>query len=164
MRTRRPLRAGLRSIATLVSALLLTGLAAACGGVPFRLDAPPAFKRFEKSNDFRFITADGLRMRGRLLENKPLADLGFWREAMKGHLEKRGLVFQGESCFKTERGLDGCTLDFVLPYGAEDWVQSETLFVHGDDLMLVEVTGPYERYVPQKPALQNAMRTFQPGR
>lgn len=146
------------------STLFAALLGAGCGGVPFQLDAPPAFKRYEETNDFRYITADGLRLRGRLLENKPIADLGFWREAMKGHLEKRGFVFQGERCFKTERGLDGCTLDFVVPYGAEDWVQSETIFVQGDDLMLLEVVGPYDRYTPQKPALQAALLTFRPGR
>jgi hypothetical protein len=146
-----------------LACLALTALSlAACGGVPFRMDAPPAFKRFEETKDFRFITADGVRLRGRLLENEPIADLGFWREAMKGHLEKRGFVFKDEQCFKTAAGLDGCTLDFVVPYGAEDWVQSETIFVQGDDLMLVEVVGPFDRYTTQKPALQAALRTFSP--
>lgn len=157
------MQASLKPLA-LVLSLAFGALAGGCGGVPFQMDAPATFKRFEDSKDFRYITADGVRLRGRKLENKPVADLGFWREAMKGHLEKRGYVFQGERCFKTGAGLDGCTLDFVVPYGAEDWVQSETVFVRGEDLMLVEVVGPYDRYTAQKPALQKALETFRPER
>lgn len=147
-----------------VVGLLAFALLVGCGGVPFRMNAPPAFKRYEQTDDFRFITADGVRLRGRLLKNGPVADLGFWREALRGHLEKRGYVFQSEACFRTEGGLDGCTLDFLLPYGAEDWVHSETLFVRGDDLMLVEAAGPYTLYTPHKASLQAALRTFDPGR
>lgn len=139
-------------------ALMLT----ACGGVPFRMDAPPAFKKYDEGDDYRLISPDGVRVRGRVVENEPLADLAFWREALKAHLEKRGYVFQAEQCFKTERGLDGCTLDFVLPYGAEDWVHSETLFVRGDEILLLEAVGPYDRYAAYKPALSKAYLTFRP--
>jgi hypothetical protein len=154
----------LRSFGLRALLLTLMPLLSACGGVPFRMQAPEAFKRFEETDDFRYITADGVRLRGRLLKNEPIADLAFWREALRGHLEKRGYVFQSEDCFRTAAGLDGCTLDFVLPHGAEDWVHSETLFVRGEDLMLVEVAGPFALYTPHKASLQAALRTFEPGR
>ena len=43
--------------------------------------------------------------------------------------------------FETDKGLDGCTLEFMLPHGAEDWVLSETIFVVEDTVFLVETAG-----------------------
>ena len=89
-------------------------------------------------------------------------ELPFWRDALKGHLDARGYALKSERCFSTTRGLPGCTLDFVVPRGAEDWVMSETVFVDGDTVYLVEVAGPFERYAQVETALTQAMTTFAP--
>ncbi|MCA9538977.1 MAG: hypothetical protein KC620_08810 [Myxococcales bacterium] len=134
----------------------------ACG--PTRvLDVPPAFKKYEDADDLRLITADGVRVAAREVDNEPKADLAFWTDAMKRHLEKRGYTFRAEDCFNTRKGLRGCTLDFMLPYGNEDWVMSETIFVIDDRIVLVEAAGPFERYQPVEQQLRAALRTFEPG-
>ena len=136
--------------------------AAACGPPPYAMEAPDAFKRFERSSDFRFITADGVMLKGREVENYPVAELDFWIDALKQHLEERGYAHKSESCFETADGLDGCTVDFVLPYGAEDWVLSETLFVIDDRVILLEAAAPYERFAKVEEALKRSLATFRP--
>lgn len=138
-------------------------LLSACGGPSYTLEPPAAFKRYTEGDAFRFVTADGVMLKAREVENYPPADLPFWTDALQRHLEARGYTFRERNCFETKQGLDGCTLDFLLPYGAEDWVLSETLFVVGDRVVLLESAGPFERYQPIEQALKASLRTFDPG-
>ena len=130
---------------------------------PYTMEAPNAFKRYQDSRDFKMITADGVMLQAREVENYPKADLTFWVDAMGQHLEARGYVLKSTRCFKNRTQKDACTLDFVLPYGAEDWAFSETIFVEGDTIVLVEVAGPYERYAVVEKALIEALKTFEPN-
>ena len=142
--------------------LLATGALwlTACGGAEHRLDPPAAFRAYAETDDLRLITADGVRVATREVDNEPLADLDFWVDAMKRHLDKRGYALAGEDCFTTEAGQKGCTLDFVLPYGAEDWVMSETIFVYGDTVVLVEAAGPFPRFQAVSEPYRKALRSF----
>lgn len=140
----------------------LFALLAACGP-NYSMQAPERFKRFEKRDAFRYITADGVMLKAREVPNEPKAELPFWVDAMKGHLEKRGYTSKSKTCFETQKNLKGCTLEFLVPHGAEDWVMSETLFVVKDRVILVEVAGPYPLYAPLEEDLKKAMKTFDPG-
>lgn len=134
-----------------------------CSSAPYRMTPPEAFKRFDDTREFKLITADGVMLKAREVDNYPRADLPFWTDAMKRHLEARGYAHSATTCFKTTRGLDGCTLDFLLPRGAEDWVMSETVFVAGERIVLVEAAGPFPRYARVKDELAKAMLTFDLG-
>jgi hypothetical protein len=142
--------------------LVLVALSATACAPTYVLEAPAAFKRFEHARGMELITADGVMLEVREEENYPRAELPFWRDALRGHLDARGYALKSERCFTTTRGLPGCTLDFVVPRGAEDWVMSETLFVEGDTVYLVEVAGPFDRYALVEAALTQAMTTFAP--
>ncbi|MDD5309207.1 MAG: hypothetical protein PHU25_17985 [Deltaproteobacteria bacterium] len=144
--------------------IALAPLAILAGCAPaYRMEPPAAFKRFERSGDFKLITADGVMLKAREVDNYPRADLPFWVDAMKRHLAERGYALKSEACFKTEKKLDGCTVDFLLPFGAEDWVLSETIFVKAERVVLVEVAGPFERYAKVEKDLAKALKTFDPG-
>ncbi len=154
-------RPKLRPAGTLLALALLA--LAGCAGPKYCIEAPAAFKRFEESKDFRFITADGVMLKGREVDNYPKAKLPFWTDALRRHLEARGYTFRDESCFETTKGLDGCTLEFLLPWGAEDWAMGVTLFVAGKRIILLESAGPFDRYEAVQKALAAAYRTFEPG-
>jgi hypothetical protein len=144
----------------------LAGLALLCaaGCAPIhRMDVPAGFKKYERTRALKMITADGVMLKAREVENYPRADLRFWTEALRRHLTARGYVFQRETSFRSAAGLAGCTLEFVVPHGGEDWVMSETLFVVGPRVVLVEAAGVYERFVRVGPAIEKALRTFVPG-
>lgn len=130
---------------------------------PYTMNNPDSFKRFEESRDFRFITADGVMLKARQVDNYPDASLDFWTDAMGRHMDSQGYVLKSKECFQTNRGLNGCTLDFMLPHGAEDWVLSETLFVVDDQIVLVEAAGPFERFSPVEKELKESLKTFEPN-
>lgn len=152
----------MRALALLVGIVLAAGLplSIGCGGPHWSLEPPSAFKRYEDSGDLKYITADGVMLKVRDVENYPRADLEFWADALRRHLEARGYALAGETRFQTARGLPGFSADFLLPHGAEDWVLSETLFVVGERIVVIEAAGPYERFRPLAPALRQAYETF----
>jgi hypothetical protein len=149
---------------TAILVVAVAGLAAACGPPPYKMDLPSSFKQFEDTSDYQLITADGVMVKAREVENYPEAGLDFWTDALKQHLEEQGYLLKSEECFETAKGLDGCTMDFMLPHGAEDWVMSETLFVIEDEILIVEAAGPYERYAKIEEELKKSIKTFDPGK
>lgn len=140
----------------------LTACWAGCGGPVYRLDAPQGFVKYEKKKGPSFITPDGVRLRARTERNYPKADLPFWADAMERHLVARGYLLHAKQCFKTAKGLDGCTAEFVLPHAGEDWVLAETIFVLGDDLAVLEAAGPFDRYKKVAASLAKAYLSFEP--
>ena len=146
----------------LMIALAVPLLFAACGP-KYQMAAPAGFVRYESKKGLAFITADGVQVRSRKARNYPKADLTFWADALERHLVARGYLLHNKACFKTTRGLDGCTAEFVLPHAGEDWVLAETVFVVGDDLALVEAAGPFERYKKVAAAVAIALQSFDPA-
>ncbi len=143
-----------------LAALALLATLSACAPT-YTMTAPDGFVRYEKRKGLAFITADGVQVRSRTVKNYPKADLAFWADAMERHLVARGYLLHGKGCFKTANGRDGCTAEFVLPHGGEDWVLAETLFVHGEQIALVEATGPFDRYKKAAPSIAKALMSFE---
>jgi hypothetical protein len=128
------------------------------------MDAPEAFKRYDDRKSFRMISADGVMLKAREVKNYPKADLKFWEDALTRHMLQQGYVHGETECFKTRDGLAGCTVIFLMPSGAEDWVLSETIFVVDDLIVLVEVAGEFSRYQAIAEPLKTALKTFAPNR
>jgi hypothetical protein len=126
----------------------------------YSLTPSTSFREYEDSEDLKLVTADGVMVKVREVENYPEASLEFWTDALAQHLDKQGYAKKSQSCFKTQSGLDGCTLDFLLPHGAEDWVLSETVFVVGDTVYLVEAAGPFERFAKVETEYTASLRSF----
>ena len=153
-----------RATKTICIAVAIAAFSALCAcSAPYTMSPPSSFKRFEDSREFKWITADGVMLKAREAENYPAATLTFWTDAMTRHMLSQGYLQKGEErCFKTTEKRDGCTVEFLLPHGAEDWVLSETLFVVDDRLVLVEAAGPFDKFVPVEGELRKALETFSP--
>lgn len=139
--------------------LLLLALCGACAR-GYDLTPSKSFREYEDSDDLKMVTADGVMVKVRTVENYPEASLEFWMDALGQHLDKQGYAKKSKTCFKTQSGLAGCTLDFLLPHGAEDWVLSETLFVSGDTVYIVEAAGPFERFTKVEKEYANSLLSF----
>lgn len=144
----------------LLAALLMVA-AIGCGPT-YQMTPPTGFSRFDDGGSFKMITADGVRLKAREVDNYPKATLDFWTQATRRHLAERGYAHHKTSCFKTTKALPGCTLDFIIPRGDGDWALAVTLFVVDKRLILVEVAGDYARYAPVRDAIAAALLSFQP--
>jgi hypothetical protein len=146
-----------------MKALYLSLLLLASCAKPFAMELPKELKRYDGDPTLKLISADGVRVKARELQNYPAGDLAFWADAMKVHLDARGYVFKSKSCFETKKKLGGCTLDFLVPHGPEDWILSETIFVSGDRLILIEAAAPYEKMGKIEESYKAALTTFDPN-
>lgn len=144
-----------------IAGALLAGLAAC--GYTHAMNAPKGFVAYEDTEGLKLITPDGVRLRSREVDNYPEGDLDFWVDALERHLDKRGYVKKDKRCFDTAAGLKGCTIDVFAPGQTEDWFFSETVFVKGDRIVLVEAAGPGHRYNEVGPAIDAALKTFVPS-
>ncbi len=151
-----------RKTGTTVLCMTLAALTLSACGPSYKMTAPEGFSRFEDAGDFKMISADGVRLKAREVDNYPKATLAFWTDATERHLVARGYASKGKRCFKTAKGLGGCSLDFVIPRGHDDWVLSVTLFVDDDRLIILEVAGPYARYAMLEKKIAAALTTFVP--
>lgn len=149
-----------RALSAMLCVACLGGALLSGCGPSYRLEPPEDFKRFHEDRDLKYITADGVRLKVRTVQNYPVAPLTFWTDAMQRHLVARGYAFKLKSCFQTKAGLPGCTLDFVTPHGSEDWVLSETLFVSGDSVVVLEAAGPFDRFAALEKRLRESFKTF----
>lgn len=129
---------------------------------PYTMETPKSFRKYEDTNEFKMITANGVMLKAREVENYPKGDLEFWTDAMGRHLTERGYIQKETRCFTTHAAKKACTLDFLLPYGTEDWAFSETIFVEDDDIILVEVAGPFDRHAKVADEVKEALKTFNP--
>lgn len=129
----------------------------------YQLETPPSFRRYENTAEHKLISADGVMLKIREVENYPKAELAFWVDAMRSHRVGGGYAIKSEDCFTTRQGLPGCSLEFMLPYGPEDWVLNETVYVLDDTIYLVEAAAPFERYAKVEKEIQASLRTFAPG-
>lgn len=151
----------MRTLTRALIPCLLALLAAGCTTLPsYDMDAPSSFKRYERHEGIKMMSADGVMLKVRHVDNYPRGDLAFWVDAMGRHLEAKGYARASSKPVSARNGLKGHTLAFLLPRGIEDWVLSETIFVVGDHILLVEVAGPYERYAPLESELEAALATF----
>ena len=149
---------------TAVAGVLLALSVAGCPGPQYRMDDPPSFKRFQDEPGLRMITADGVMLKVREVENYPEADLRFWVDAMRRHLEQQGYAPRGAPRFFDARGgLRGARLLFLVPRGPEDWELGEAVFVVGKRVVLVETAGPYPLHAPLEKEIDAALLTFEPG-
>ncbi len=143
--------------------LVLAAALCACHAPSHSMATPEHFEKYRDTRELKMITPEGVRLKAREVENYPEADLAFWVDALGRHMQKRGYVLESTRCFDTQTGHRGCTLDLMLPYGAKDWVMSETIFVVGRRVVLVECAGPFSLYAQVKDRLGRALLTFDPG-
>jgi hypothetical protein len=140
--------------------LACLALAAVACGPRYTIEAPPGFVRYEAEPN-QLISADGVRLRLRAVDNDPEASLAFWEEALRRHLEERGYVLRRSAALDAG-GMPGHVLDFVVPHGAVDHALRVALFVRGDEIVLVEAGGLFDRFQRHDEALARALATVRP--
>ena len=109
------------------------------------MNTPDGFARYEESEEFRLITAEGIVLRARVESNSPRQSLDFWSEALANHLSSSGYVLLEQSEFDTGVG-EGVVFEWLAPVGGEDWIYMTAIIVVDDQIVVVESAGPHDQY------------------
>lgn len=129
--------------------------AVALGGC---LDAPTpeGFARLDNRASVRAVSSDGVMYRVRRVDNEPKADLAFWREALKKRMLEAGyaVLRDGEV---SAGDTPGYLLQLAAPVGQQDYAYAVAIFVHGDEITLVEAAGEVTRFDRQREKIVAAL-------
>lgn len=101
---------------------------------------PDGFARYEKEKGYKAVSPEGVVYRVRYEENKPYAELSFWKEALKKRMLDAGYIFLSESDIKA--GEDkGYLLELTAPMGEQDFTYLIAVFVKKKEIMIAEAAG-----------------------
>ena len=135
---------------------------AVCGPTG-QLKGPDAFARYEDAKPhFKAISADGIRMQTRRVDNRPSGNVELWLDSVRVHLKHEGyrIVEEGEVAVR-DGGRSGRRLTALYRFAEQDYVYMVTLFVRGDYVFLVEAAGPYALFTARKQDIEASLSTFQ---
>lgn len=120
-------------------------------------NAPKGFAVYDGSDPFCAVSPDGVMFRIRTAENKPFAELPFWKTALKKHMVDSGYRFVSESDITTDN-LTGYQIELSAPVGDKDQIYLIALFVKGDTLIIAEGSGEITCFNKHKDAITDAIK------
>lgn len=130
------------------------------GCTPYAAQAPKGFATFEEGDDFRAANHDGVLYRVRTEDNEPHAELAFWKEALKERMDAAGYVLLGDETLKAQQK-PGYLLKLAAPVGTVDYAYWVAIFVHDDNIVLAEATGPATVFKKHEDTIRTAISKLQ---
>lgn len=122
--------------------LCLFPLACARPFVPLTPNGFVELKERGKAYDYRAAHPDGLVTAVRVVANNPEGTLSFWSRAVENELRQgRGYRLIGQTPVTNRQGVTGTVLEFGHDEGRTPHLYRVALFLHDDDLFLVEQGG-----------------------
>lgn len=143
--------------AFIVIALLL--VTSGCTTTSVKMSAPDGFAVYKDSAGFRAISADAVIYQIRELENKPSADLEFWKKALKKQMIDSGYHFVAELDFDGVAGR-GYLIELAAPVQREDYSYLLALYVNKNRLIVIESTGEVSKVKQYRAGIITAMQNI----
>jgi hypothetical protein len=151
--------ASLRAAIFLAAAACLSWLLAGCA---HRQAAPSGFAQYPQGfifrGDLRSVSPEGVLFTVRTERNKPRADLGFWREALKTRMGQAGYrVVADTACVL--KGSQGVLLKLAAPVGNRDYLYwiAFTLSPSGRHILVAEAAGESKAFLARQGAIREAI-------
>jgi hypothetical protein len=131
----------------------------------FQVTPPQGFAVYESEspifvNEYRAITADGVRYRVRVVKNEPEGDATLWKQTLIKGLEKKGYRILSSDSLKTDQGRTVQYVNSQLSAGGMDFLYLTGFIVDGRRIIIVEAGGTKELMSMHEKALQNSIRSL----
>lgn len=133
-------------------ALLAAALLGACSYHP---EAPKEFAVYPRGTFFKgplkAVSPDGVIFTVRQEYNKPRADLGFWREAMKTRMGQAGYRVVSDTVIAMKGG-EGALLKLAAPVGNQDYLYwiAFTMCNTGHRIVVAEAAGEAKKFLARQ--------------
>lgn len=147
-------RAGRTSFAL----LLLPALLAAAHCKTYTMEAPEDFVVFDRADDFKAISADGVRIIAREIPNRPRGDLDLWTRAILLQLDGQGYQIAKNEAIRTATGREGRLIESTYLLRNVKYSYWTAIFVKEDVILLVESVAPAEDLAKRESSLRKALR------
>ncbi len=146
--------------------LLVTLPLVGCGGRHFALETPEHFVELDEPSqrrvgyDLRALSADGVVIGVRQIDNERHGSRDFWVDAVRNRLRRDGgyaLVSESEV---TASGLAGHQMRFGRDQDGHPYRYWVTVFVTPSHVFVVEAGGREERFDAVEPQIEAALASF----
>jgi len=142
----------------ILGAVALAGCAGGMKSVGVKAPAPEGFAVHAAGagKEMRALSPDGVLYSARALDNEPVADLAFWKSALKTRMSQAGYRVLGDSSFATA-GADAALLKLAAPLGQKDYLYFVAISVRGKKIWVVEAAGEAARFHAREAEILKAM-------
>lgn len=124
--------------------------------VPMSL--PDGFALEEKGDLWQALSAEGVRLQMRWLENYPEMDLLFWEQTLWEEFTARGYLTLAEPRYLESRsGNKMVLMDWGIPYGQSDYRYLNGFLVQGKRILVLEAAGPVLLMEPHVENIEKAL-------
>lgn len=152
----------MRPLKILFAALLLI-LCLAIGCVHTTADngklIPAGFAPYTQAGKIKAVSPEGIIYRVRSVDNKPFADLTFWKEALKKRMLDAGYIFLNEAPIEAD-AQEGYLLELTAPYGQQDYTYLVAVFVSGKKIIIAEAAGAVSDLAARRAAVLEAIQNL----
>lgn len=148
-----------RTIA-LMTMLVLSG----CGGHAFETAWPTDFVRLEDDEeyDFRAVSAHGVAIGIREVDNDPEGNLQFWADAIRNRLRTLGgYALLEEKQVRAASGEQGVQMRFGRDEGSRPYLYWITVFVTEDYVFIIETGGKKDIFEQAQPRIERTIARFE---
>ncbi len=121
---------------------------------------PDGFAAWKKRGRYQAVSPDEVLFRVRTARNKPQADLGYWREALRNRMSDAGYAIVSEADIQAS-GHEGVLLELGAANGEQDQTYIVAVFVSGRTLVIAEATAEATRMRARRDAVVTAISGMQ---
>lgn len=120
---------------------------------------PAGFASYTQAGKIRAVSPEGVVYRVRTEDNKPFAELAFWKEALKKRMLDAGSIFLNESPIEAD-AQEGYLLELTAPYGQQDYTYLVAVFVRGKKIVIAEAAGEVSDLATRRAAVLEAIQNL----
>ena len=141
-----------------VFALCMTLILCSCA--TFQIDDPEGFAIESDWNNYRAVSPEGVQMRIRTEDARPVQSVEFWQEALTHQLLKKGyqpLDFREPLDIG---GYSGWIIEWGVPYGEQDYIYMTAFVPYRDKALVIEAAGEHTLYSIHRDALYASLKSL----
>jgi hypothetical protein len=120
---------------------------------------PAGFAPYTQTTKIKAVSPEGVVYRVRSEDNKPFAELTFWKEALKKRMLDAGYIFLNEAPIEAD-AQEGYLLELTAPYGQQDYTYLVAVFVHGKKIIIAEAAGEVGDLAARRTAVLEAIQNL----
>ena len=144
-----------KSIGMAIAVFLL--LLPACTPSP-GYNLPAGFAAYPDKDNVKGVSPEGIVYRIRHAENKPSADLPFWKEALKKRMVDAGYGFLSESDTEINRH-PAYLLELTAPVGNRDYIYMMAIYLEDKDrIAIIESAGEVVEFNKRRASILEAIK------
>ena len=125
----------------------------------FQPALPQGFAAYDESNnrkDYKAVSPEGITWRIHSEEHKPVADLAFWKPALRKRMSEAGYRVMDSTAIQAG-STPGWALELAAPLGQSDFTYLVAVLPGKKDLIVVEASGTTEDYLKRKGDILEAL-------